>query len=82
MPARLYGDNNSNEPNHREAGKAVNMIEAMIDRIGIKGGLRNHGVPRESLAGLSESAFADSCHKTNVRPCIQDDLLRLYQESW
>ena len=79
---RLYGDNNSNEPDNREAGKAVNMVEAMIDRIGIKRGLRNHGVPRESLAGLSESAFADSCHKTNIRPCTQDDLLRLYQESW
>jgi len=80
--ARLCGDNNSNEPDNREAGKAVNMVEAMIDRIGIKRGLRNHGVPRESLAGLSESAFADSCHKTNIRPCTQDDLLRLYQESW
>jgi len=80
--ARLYGDNNSNEPDNREAGKAVNMVEAMIDRIGIKRGLRNHGVPRESLAGLSESAFSDSCHKTNIRPCTQDDLLRLYQESW
>jgi alcohol dehydrogenase class IV len=80
--ARLYGDYDSNEPENRQAAKAVDMVEAMIERLGIKRGLRNHGVPRESLAGLSESAFADSCHKTNIRPCTQDDLLRLYQESW
>jgi alcohol dehydrogenase class IV len=80
--ARLYGDCHSNEPDNREAAKAVNLVEAMIDRLGIKRGLRNHGVPRENLEALSGSAFADSCHKTNIRPCTQDDLLRLYQESW
>jgi alcohol dehydrogenase class IV len=80
--AHLYGDSNSSEPDNREAAKAVNMVEAMIERLGIKRGLRNHGVPRESLEGLSESAFADSCHKTNIRPCTQEDLLSLFQESW
>ncbi len=80
--ARLYRGSDSNEPNHREAANAVSMVEVMIEGLGIKRGLRNHGVPRESLEGLSQSAFADSCHKTNIRPCTQDDLLRLYRESW
>ena len=80
--ARLYGDCNSNEPDNQLAARAVNMVEAMIERLGIKRGLRNHGVPRERLEGLSESAFADSCHKTNIRPCTREDLLTLYQESW
>lgn len=80
--ARLYRENHSSESNHREAANAVSMVEVMIEGLGIKRGLRNHGVPRESLEGLSEGAFADSCHKTNIRPCTQDDLLRLYQESW
>ena len=79
--ARIYGDS-TNESDDRLAPRAVEMVEAMIDRLGIKRGLRNHGVPRESLQGLSESAFADSCHKTNICPCTQDDLLKLYQESW
>ena len=80
--AHLYGDHDSSEPENRQAAEAVKMVEAMIERIRIKRGLRNHGVPRESLEALSGSAFADSCHKTNIRPCTQDDLLRLYQESW
>jgi len=80
--AHLYGEHYSRETQDRQAAAAVTMVEAMIDRLGIKRGLRNHGVPRESLEALSGSAFADSCHKTNIRPCSQDDLLRLYQESW
>jgi alcohol dehydrogenase class IV len=80
--ARLYRDHDSNEPENRQAAEAIEMVEAMIERLGIKRGLRDHGVPRESLEALSGSAFADSCHKTNIRPCTQNDLLRLYEESW
>src|SRR5215469_7838533 len=80
--ARIYGGCNANEPDDQLAAKAVNRVEAMIDRLGIKRGLRDYGVPRGSLEALSGSAFADSCHKTNIRPCTQDDLHRLYQESW
>jgi len=80
--ARLYRNGQSNESENREAAEAVSMVEAMIERLGIQRGLRHHGVPRESLESLAQSAFADSCHKTNIRPCTQDDLLRLYQESW
>jgi 4-hydroxybutyrate dehydrogenase len=80
--ARICGDSNSNEPDHQAAARAVEMVEAMIDRLGIKRGLSNHGLAQDSLEGLAESAFADSCHKTNIRPCTQQDLLRLYRESW
>ena len=80
--ARLYHDNHFSDADNREAANAVSLVEVMIEGLGIQRGLRNHGVPRESLEKLAESAFADSCHKTNIRPCTQDDLLRLYRESW
>ena len=65
-----------------EAARSVQEVEAMIERIGITRGLRHHGVPKESLGPLSLKAFEDSCHKTNIRPCAESDLLRLYEESW
>lgn len=65
-----------------EAARSIARVEAMIERLGIQRGLRHHGIPRESLEKLSHSAFADSCHKTNIRPCTQADLLNLYEESW
>jgi 4-hydroxybutyrate dehydrogenase len=80
--ARLYHDNHSSGADIREAANAVSLVEVMIEGLGIQRGLRNHGVPQENLEELSASAFADSCHKTNIRPCTQDDLLRLYQGSW
>ena len=64
------------------AARAVAEVESLIERIGITRGLRHHGVPRESLGPLSGKAFEDSCHRTNIRPCTQSDLLRLYEESW
>ena len=67
----------------REAAEhCVFEVESMIDRLGIKRGLRNHGVPRDSLERLAPKAYEDSCHKTNVRPCTQADLLKLYEASW
>jgi alcohol dehydrogenase class IV len=80
--AHLYQASAANEPENRAAPQAVQRVEGMIERLGIQRGLRHHGVPRESLERLAASAFADSCHKTNIRPCTQDDLLNLYQESW
>jgi alcohol dehydrogenase class IV len=72
-------DNGSEE---NAATRSIEMVEGMIERLGIARGLRHHGVPRDSLEALSRSAFADSCHKTNIRPCTQEDLLHLYEESW
>jgi len=64
------------------AARSVSEVESMIERLGITRGLRHHGVPQEGLAALSRKAFEDSCHRTNLRPCTQDDLLRLYEQSW
>ena len=80
--AALFGAPVQQMTGKEAAATSVTEVESMIERIGITRGLRNHGVPRESLGPLSQKAFEDSCHKTNIRPCTQDDLLRLYEESW
>jgi alcohol dehydrogenase class IV len=80
--AAIFGVPNNQMSEDEAAAKAVSEVEAMIERLGIVRGLRNHGIPREALAALAPKAFADSCHLTNIRPCTQADLLRLYEESW
>lgn len=64
------------------ASEAIAQVEAFIDRLGIRRGLRHHGVPRQSLAALAEKAYEDPCHRTNIRLCTREDLLGLYEESW
>lgn len=64
------------------AVRAVAELESFLDRLGIVRGLRHHGVPRESLTALAAKAYEDPCHRTNIRPCTQQDLLNLYEQSW
>jgi len=78
--AGLFGDGTGTPA--EAAGRSVTQVEAMIARLGITAGLRHHKVLRESLPSLSVQAFADSCHRTNIRPCTQQDLLGLYEQSW
>ncbi len=80
--ARLFDGADRSETQKRAAARSIGEVEGMIDRLGITRGLRHHGIPLEGLKKLSASAFDDSCHKTNIRPCTQADLLKLYEESW
>ena len=64
------------------ADKAAEETAALNKRIGLPSQLRDCKVPEDALPGLSKKAFEDSCHLTNPRTCTQEDLLRLYQESW
>jgi alcohol dehydrogenase class IV len=80
--AALFGVPAQQMAEKEAAARSVQEVELMIERIGITRGLRNYGVPRESLVPLSLKAFEDSCHRTNIRACTQGDLLKLYEESW
>jgi alcohol dehydrogenase class IV len=80
--AGIFGVRVCDLTDSQAAEAAVAEVEAMIARLGITAGLRNYKVPRVRLGDLSVKAFEDSCHKTNIRPCTQADLLRLYEESW
>src|SRR6266567_2753189 len=73
--ARLFDGADRSETQKRAAARSIGEVEGMIDRLGITRGLRHHGIPLEGLKKLSASAFDDSCHKTNIRPCTQADLL-------
>jgi len=80
--AALFGVPRHQMTEKEAAERSVAEVESLIERIGITRGLRNHGISRESLGALSQKAFEDSCHRTNVRPCTQSDLLMLYEQSW
>ena len=51
----------------------------LLERIGLTGGLRAHGVTKDALPILAEAAFADSCHATNPVPVTREDLHKLYE---
>ena len=50
-------------------------------RVGITGGLAEHGVRREQIPRLVEIAVADICHQTNPRPVLAADFERLFTQA-
>lgn len=59
--------------------KTIDFIKKFISDIGLRGGLRDHGVKDSLLDSLAGQAFADSCHLTNPVPVTREDLRALYQ---
>lgn len=60
---------------------AVQAISALRARVGINGGLAGSGIKPEHLPPLSKKALEDACHRSNPRPCTEQDLLELYRAS-
>lgn len=56
----------------------VPWLKALKVKVGIVGGLAEHGVKPEHLPRLVRIATQDICHQTNPRPCTAEDFERLF----
>ncbi|MDB5943868.1 MAG: Alcohol dehydrogenase (Aldehyde reductase)-like protein [Ramlibacter sp.] len=59
----------------------VPWLKQLKTRVGITGGLRDHGVRDDQLPRLVEIAMADICHLTNPRPVTAADFRRLFEQA-
>jgi 4-hydroxybutyrate dehydrogenase len=59
----------------------ISNIADLLEKTGLTGGLRAHGVSEDALSMLAEAAFADSCHATNPVPVTREDLKDLYAQA-
>jgi alcohol dehydrogenase class IV len=73
--ARIFGGNGS-------AGSCAAVIRELRKNVGLPSGLEEVGVPRTAIPKLAALAFKDACHGSNPRPCMEADLLALYERSW
>jgi 4-hydroxybutyrate dehydrogenase len=58
--------------------KTIDFIKKLLSYLGIKGGLKAHGVKESQIEALTQQAFEDGCHRTNPVPVTQEDLKHLY----
>lgn len=69
----------------RGSGFMVNTFSEtlvnFITGVGIELGLGKEGIDSESLEKLSQLAFEDGCHQTNIIPVTQADLKYVYQQA-
>jgi alcohol dehydrogenase class IV len=62
-------------------GEFVPWLKDLKARIGLAGKLSAHGVREGQVPRLVEIAVADTCHKTNPRPCTAADFKRLFEKA-
>ena len=79
--ALAMGDN-SNAREEVLAGNAVERVRKLNATIGIPARLRDAGVQEKDLRRIAEKAFVDASHRSNPRPCTEEDLLALLRESY
>ncbi len=59
----------------------ISAVRALLEKIGVKPGLRQHGVKETQIPALSDQAFRDSCHETNPVAVTREDLAQLYSDA-
>lgn len=59
----------------------VPWLKELKHRIGIRGGLAQHGVTPAHRPRLVQLALADICHHTNPRPCSGGDFERFFEQA-
>ena len=63
------------------AADFIAWLQALKRRIGIPARLGEKGVTREHLPRLVDIALADTCHRTNPRPCAKADFEKIFAEA-
>lgn len=61
---------------------AIEEIKKLAARIGIPKSLKEVGVKEEDFDEITQKAFLDPCHQTNVKACSKTNLRDLLEEAW
>jgi maleylacetate reductase len=60
----------------------VGAVERLIERIGISGGLSDHGMTDDDLAAVVHAALGGPWLADNPRPLDESDLTRILEDAW
>jgi len=59
----------------------IKRVRALLSKVGLRGGLRSHGVSESHLHKLTEQAVEDGSHRANPLPVTAEDLRSLYERA-
>ncbi len=55
------------------------QCSSFFKSLGLQFGLKNHGVSEDQLGPLSQKAFKDPCHQTNMVPVTEEQFLKTFK---
>ncbi len=79
--AGCFGINTFGLSDLEAADRVIEAVADLLKIIGIPTTLSAVGVKESHLRELTQKAFLDPCHRTNLRPCTEKDLLTLYKRA-
>jgi len=66
---------------NRSGESLANETRTWFQELGIQFGLQHHNIPAEDLDNMTDDAFDDPCHATNLIALTRDDLAEVYQRA-
>jgi alcohol dehydrogenase class IV len=64
------------------ARRAVERVRALCLELGLPASLRHAGVREELLGEVAAKAYQDASHRTNPRPCTEEDLFAIARAAY
>lgn len=61
------------------ADQAIDFVRTLLERIDLPRGLSAVGISETLIPALARQAIADANHRTNPRPCAEQDMADLYR---
>ena len=56
-------------------------FEGPLARLTLKRADKLNALDRAMIDALADAALADTCHRTNPRPCTRDDFVALFRDA-
>ncbi len=60
----------------------ADLCRTFVNQLGIELGLEQQNISRDQLTLLSQKAYLDPCHHTNIIPVTEADLLQVYTQAF
>ncbi len=79
--AKTFGIKTFSMTDLEASDKAIECVGELVERLKLPIKLREVGVKESLLTEISQKAYLDPCHKTNPRPCSENDLLGILEEA-
>jgi alcohol dehydrogenase class IV len=71
----------SRAPATEAAAALISRLRDLLPEIDVATSLGALGVTRDMIPLLAKKAIEDACHQSNPRPCVEADMIALYEKA-
>ena len=80
--AQALGCDTDHKTDDESADLAISFVHDLLARVDIPNRLSQVGISQDLIPALAQQAIADANHRSNPRPCTEQDMIDLYQAAF